>query len=76
MIEFRKLNNKVILSYSSEYPGPAWVYHELDEKERVTISKAFSFTRNELISSRNEDNEDAPVEFEVANRGVITESGV
>lgn len=68
MIEFKKLTNKVILSYSSEYPGPAWVYHELDENERVTISKAFSFTRNELISSRNEDNDDAPVEFEVANR--------
>lgn len=68
MIEFRELNNKVILSYSSEYPGPAWVYHELDENEHVTISKAFSFTRNELISSRDKDNEDAPVEFEVANR--------
>jgi hypothetical protein len=68
MIEFRELNNKVILSYSSEYPGPAWVYNELDENKQVTISKAFSFTRNELISSRDKDNEDAPVEFEVANR--------
>ncbi len=27
-----------------------------------------SFTHNELISSRDEDNEDAPVEFEVAKR--------
>ncbi|SBR48340.1 Shedu immune nuclease family protein [Halomonas sp. HL-93] len=68
MIEFREINNKVILSYSSEYPGPAWVYHELDENGQVTISKAFSFTRNELISSRDEDNEDAPIEFEVAKR--------
>lgn len=68
MIEFKEINNKVILSYSSEYPGPAWVYHELDENEQVTISKAFSFTRNELISSRDEDNEDAPIEFEVATR--------
>jgi hypothetical protein len=68
MINFRKINNKVILSYSSGYPGPAWVYHELDESGRVTINKAFSFTRNELISSRDKDNEDAPIEFEVANR--------
>lgn len=68
MIEFRELNNKVILSYSSEYPGPAWVYHELDVNKHVTISKAFSFTRNELISSRDKNNEDAPVDFEVANR--------
>jgi hypothetical protein len=44
------------------------VYHELDENEHVTISRAFSFTRNELISSIDKDNEDAPVEFEVANR--------
>ena len=68
MIEFREINNKVILSYSSEYPGPAWVYHELDENGQVTISKAFSLTRNELISSRDGDNEDAPIEFEVAKR--------
>jgi hypothetical protein len=68
MIEFRKLNNKIILSYSSEYPGPAWVYHQLEENNQVTISKAFSFTRNELITSRDEDNEDAPVEFEMASR--------
>ena len=68
MIEFREINNKVILSYSSEYPGPAWVYHELDKKGSATISKAFSFTRNELISSLDKENEDAPVEFEVAKR--------
>lgn len=68
MIEFKEINNKIILSYSSEYPGPAWVYRELDEKGHVTISKAFSFTRNELISSLDKENEDAPVEFEVANR--------
>jgi hypothetical protein len=68
MIEFREIDSKVILSCSSEYPGPAWVYHELDENEQVTISKAFSFTRNELISSLDKENQDAPVEFEVAKR--------
>jgi hypothetical protein len=68
MIEFREIDNKVILSYSSEYPDSAWVYHELDEKGQVTISKAFKFTRNELISSQDKENEDAPIEFEVAKR--------
>jgi hypothetical protein len=68
MIEFREIDNRVILSYSSEYPGSTWVYHELDEKGQVTISKAFTFTRNELISSQDKENEDAPIEFEVAKR--------
>ena len=68
MIEFRKINNKVILSYSSEYPGSAWVYHELNEKGKVTISRAFTFTRNELIPLQEKENEYAPVEFEVAKR--------
>jgi hypothetical protein len=68
MIEFREINNKVILFYSSDYPGPAWVYHKLDENNHVAISKAFTFTRNELISTLDKENEDAPVKFEVANR--------
>lgn len=68
MIEFREINNKVILSYSGEDSGSAWVYHELDESDHVTISKAFSFTRNELISELDEENKDAPVEFDVATR--------
>ena len=68
MIDFRETDNKVLLSYSCEYSGLAWVYRELDKNKRVTISKAFSFTPNELISSRDKDNEDAPVVFEVANR--------
>lgn len=68
MIEFRTENDGVILSYSSEYPSPAWVYHELDEKGEVTISKAFSFTKRELVSSFDEANEDEPVEFKAAHR--------
>ena len=51
MIKFREEDNEVILSYSSEYPGPSWVYHELDASGKVTISKAFTFTKQELLSS-------------------------
>jgi Shedu protein SduA, C-terminal len=68
MIEFRQESDKVILSYSSVYPGPAWVYHELDKPGSVTISKVFSFTKKELISSFDEYNEESPVEFEVASK--------
>ncbi len=68
MIEFREISNKVILSYSSEHSGSAWVYRELDENDRVKISHVFLFTRNELISTPNSGNEYASVEFEVANK--------
>lgn len=68
MIEFREENNEVILSYSSEYPGPAWAYHELDKSGEVTVSKAFTFTKQELLSSFDKNNEDESVVFKVAFR--------
>jgi len=68
MIEFRTESDQVILSYSSEYQGPAWVYHELGEKGKVKISKAFSFTKRELVSSFDKENENEPVEFNTAHR--------
>lgn len=70
MIEFKVINDTVILSYTSDQPSPAWVYHELDKSGSVTISKAFHFTKDELISSLNKDEEhehDA-VEFSVADK--------
>ena len=66
MIEFEKRNSKVILLYSSDRPDPAWVYHRLETSDTVTIAKAFTFTKNELISSFDENYEYDPVEFEVA----------
>lgn len=66
MIEFRKVNNKVILFYSNDYPTHNWVYDELDKSGRVTISKAFTFSPKELRSAFNEVYEEVPVEFEVA----------
>lgn len=66
MIEFREENDNVILSYSNERQGVAWVYHELDNSEKVTIVKTFSFSRNDLLSSFDERNEYEPIEFKVA----------
>ncbi len=66
MVEFKIVNNKVVLSYTSDQPSPAWVYHELDKSGEVPLAKAFHVTKNELVSSFNEDHEHDPVEFEVA----------
>jgi hypothetical protein len=66
MIKFRKINNKVILSYSNDYPSHEWVYPELDKSGSITISKAFTFTKKELISTVDEENGENPVEFEAA----------
>jgi len=54
MIEFKVIDNIVILSYTSDQPSPAWVYHELDKSGSVSIAKAFHFTKSELISSLND----------------------
>lgn len=66
MIDFEKENNRVILFYSTDYPTHKWVYHELNKSGKVTISKVFKFSPKELRSAFNEEDEEAPVEFEVA----------
>jgi hypothetical protein len=66
MIEFQKENNRVILFYLSDYPTHNWVYHELNKSGKVTISKVFTFSPKELRSAFNEEDEEAPVEFEIA----------
>lgn len=68
MIEFKKSNSKVILSYTSDRPSPEWVYHELDKSGIVRIAKAFSLTKNELLTTFHNDEEDNLVEFQVAEK--------
>lgn len=68
MIEFKNLNNIVTLSYSSDMPSPEWVYHELDNSGSVKIGKAFLFTKAELLTAFNPNNEHEPVEFQVAEK--------
>lgn len=68
MIEFQKSNNTVTLSYSSDRRSPEWVYHELDKSGSVTIGKAFSFTKNELLTTFDQNHEHAPIEFRVAKK--------
>ena len=43
-------------------------YHELDKLGQVTISKVFTFTKQELLSFFDENNENEPIEFKVALR--------
>jgi len=66
MVEFKIVKDKIILSYTSDQPSPAWVYHKLEESGEVSLGKAFNVTSNELISSFDEEHEHDPVEFEVA----------
>ncbi len=68
MISFKQENNKLILSYSSDQPSPEWVYHEIEKSGKVSIGKAFSFTKNELKTTFDRENEFDPVEFEVATK--------
>ena len=68
MIEFKKSSSTVTLSYSSDTPNPAWVYHELDKSGAVRIGKAFSFTKNELLTTFDQDHEHDPPEFQVAKK--------
>ena len=66
MLKFKKENNKVVLSYSSDQPSPEWVYHELDKSGSVSLGKAFIVTKSELISAFDKDDEHDPVKFEIA----------
>ncbi|WP_348826712.1 Shedu immune nuclease family protein [Halomonas sp. RT37] len=68
MIEFKKSNDKVILAYSSERLSLEWVYHELDESGVVRIAKAFSLTKNELLTTFDQSDEYKLVEFQVAEK--------
>lgn len=67
MIEFIEKDSSVILSYYGEFPGSAWVFNELKKTGYVKISKAFKFTRKELISSHEPDDEYTNIEFRFAD---------
>ena len=65
MIEFRKVNNDVILHYTSENQSVEWIYHELDKSGHVPIAKAFKLTNKELITPIS-DTSQMSVDFKVA----------
>jgi len=66
MILFRKENNKVVLSYTSNMPSPEWVYESLEKSGVALIGQVFTVKKSELISTFDENDVDKPVEFEVA----------
>jgi len=68
MIEFKKSNSDLILSYSSDRPSPAWVYHEIDQYGEVNIAKTFTFTEKELLTTFDQNHENDPIEFKIAEK--------
>lgn len=66
MLKFLKKPNVIILSYTGDQTGSQWVYSELDDKGSVTLRRIFTVSKDELISEPDAENEDAPVEFEIA----------
>lgn len=66
VIEFKSKDDTVILVYSSDIQNSEWVYEELDKAGEVTIGRAFSVTKSELITSFNQNHDS--VEFEIARK--------
>lgn len=66
MIKFKIVEDKVILSYTGEQGGSAWVYQKLKEYGKVSLTKTFKVTKKELVSTFVSEYDDNPVEFEVA----------
>jgi hypothetical protein len=68
MLEFIKEPNLIILSYSSDYHNPQWVYSKIKEEGLVTLRGVFTVSAKELLSELDIENEDAPVTFKIADK--------
>jgi len=68
MLEFFKEQDRIILSYKGEQTGSKWIYSKLDEKGYLILSKTFTLSNKELISTQDLDDEEAPVDFAIATR--------
>jgi len=74
MLEFFTEPDRIILSYKGEQTGSKWIYSELDEnseldeKDSLILSRTFSLSSKELISTQDLEDEDAPVNFAIATR--------
>lgn len=71
MLKFRKEQDRLILIYSSDYPGTHWVYHRFDEGGVARLNHTFELSPEHLAIPRpatlDGDNELDDVEFVVAN---------
>lgn len=68
MLDFVKEENQLVLSYTGEQRGSEWIYEELDRGESVTLRRTFTVGKNELISERDSEDEDAPVKFVIGTK--------
>ncbi|MCP4177170.1 MAG: hypothetical protein GY756_05325, partial [bacterium] len=55
MIEFKKIDNCVILIYTGRSPNIDWVYEDLDRFEAVKISKTFTFKKDDIVEKLSDD---------------------
>jgi len=68
MLEFFTEPDRIILSYKGEQTSSKWIYSELDEKGSLILSKTFTLSNKELISTQDLNDEEAPVDFAIATR--------
>lgn len=62
MIDFVTSTSGVVLTYRSDQPGNGWVWKELQDHSSVTLSRVFTFKREDLLSEPDE--ADAEDDFE------------
>lgn len=76
MIKFVKSKFRVVLAYQSAQPGNGWVWEELQYHSRVTLSRVFTFKREDLLSEPDEaDAEDMFEGFEYRFRFAVRRTG-
>jgi hypothetical protein len=69
MITFAVDQDGLILKYSSEFRGNAWIWEELKTHGEVTISRVFTLERGYLIEEPGDDqNEEFEYQFRFAKR--------
>jgi len=68
MLKLIKDGDRIILSYESETNGSLWIYYRITDKGSVKLRNTFTLTSGELISKEDEEDEFAPVLFEVARK--------
>ena len=64
-MDFKKRGKRLILSYTADREGSAWIYERLKAKGQVTIAKRFQFKAEDLVTRQSEesDSEFDPVLF-------------
>jgi hypothetical protein len=70
MIKFMVDRDRLILEYSSEFQSNHWIWKELKDNGKVTVSRVFTLKRGDLIQepAKDEDVEEFQFQFRFAKR--------